>query len=40
LGQAAGDRPRKGKEVVQEKEVVGYKVILEKAGHRDGFYGE
>jgi mRNA-degrading endonuclease RelE of RelBE toxin-antitoxin system len=30
----------KGKEVVQEHEVVEHKVILEKAGHRDGFYDD
>jgi mRNA-degrading endonuclease RelE of RelBE toxin-antitoxin system len=30
----------KGKEVVQEQEVVDYRVIVEKAGHRDGFYDE
>jgi hypothetical protein len=28
----------RGKEVVQETEVREYTVILEKAGHRDGFY--
>ena len=28
----------KGRDIVQEREVVDYKVILEKAGHRDGFY--
>jgi hypothetical protein len=27
-----------GKEIVQEKEVHEYTVIIEKAGHRDGFY--
>lgn len=30
----------KGREVVREREIVDYKVILEKAGHRDGFYDE
>ena len=28
----------KGKAVEEEEEVVDYKVIVEKAGHRDGFY--
>jgi mRNA-degrading endonuclease RelE of RelBE toxin-antitoxin system len=32
-------RVRKGKEV-EEKEVVETRVIVEKAGHRDGFYEE
>lgn len=34
------ERVVKGKEVVQEQEVVDYRVIVEKAGHRDGFYDE
>lgn len=30
----------KGKEVRQEQEVVDYRIVVEKAGHRDGFYDE
>jgi mRNA-degrading endonuclease RelE of RelBE toxin-antitoxin system len=30
----------KGREVVEQRESVDYKVVVEKAGHRDGFYGE
>jgi mRNA-degrading endonuclease RelE of RelBE toxin-antitoxin system len=30
----------KGKEVEEEEEITDYKVIVEKAGHRDGFYDE
>jgi mRNA-degrading endonuclease RelE of RelBE toxin-antitoxin system len=30
----------KGKEVVREQEVVDYRIIVDKAGHRDGFYDE
>jgi mRNA-degrading endonuclease RelE of RelBE toxin-antitoxin system len=33
-------RSVRGKLVVEEREVVETKVIVEKAGHRDGFYGE
>jgi hypothetical protein len=29
-----------GKEIEEKKEIVTYEVILEKAGHRDGFYDE
>jgi len=31
---------RKGKKVFEEEEVIEVKVIVEKAGHRDGFYEE
>jgi mRNA-degrading endonuclease RelE of RelBE toxin-antitoxin system len=30
----------RGKEVEQEQQVVDYRVIVEKVGHRDGFYDE
>jgi hypothetical protein len=30
----------KGKELEEEQEIVEYQVILEKAGHRDGFYDD
>jgi mRNA-degrading endonuclease RelE of RelBE toxin-antitoxin system len=33
-------RTVKGKEVVEERQVVDWKIILEKAGHRDGFYDD
>jgi mRNA-degrading endonuclease RelE of RelBE toxin-antitoxin system len=34
------ERVRDGKKVVEEQEVVETKVIIDKAGHRDGFYEE
>ena len=30
----------KGKKIEEEQELVHYKIIVEKAGHRDGFYDE
>jgi hypothetical protein len=30
----------KGRKIVEERELVEYKIIIERAGHRDGFYGE
>jgi hypothetical protein len=30
----------KGRQVVERRESVDYRVIVEKAGHRDGFYDE
>jgi mRNA-degrading endonuclease RelE of RelBE toxin-antitoxin system len=30
----------KGKTIEEERETVDYRVIVEKAGHRDGFYDE
>jgi mRNA-degrading endonuclease RelE of RelBE toxin-antitoxin system len=34
------ERVVKGKKVEQEQEVVHYRIIVEKAGHRDGFYDD
>ncbi len=34
------ERVRKGKKVIEEEEVIETRVIVEKAGHRDGFYEE
>jgi len=30
----------KGRKIEEEQELVHYKIIVEKAGHRDGFYDE
>jgi mRNA-degrading endonuclease RelE of RelBE toxin-antitoxin system len=31
---------KKDKEVVEEREIMEHKIVVEKAGHRDGFYDE
>jgi hypothetical protein len=34
------ERVVRGKRIEQEQEVVHYRIIVEKAGHRDGFYDD